>query len=137
MDTSSSQRTPLPCYTWARRVSPGEPHLEVSSKGDKRFSAFYARLRDGRTIEHAYQVDVKGHSSIRAGKGCPPRKRMTREAQWNAYLDLWRTWAAENPELIGELATNAVCCPLTDCFASTDINQARALATILNERYGK
>lgn len=34
---------------------------EVSSKGDKRFSAFYARLKDGRTIEEAYQLDVKGY----------------------------------------------------------------------------
>jgi hypothetical protein len=28
---------------------------EVSSRGDKRFSALYAKLSDGRTIEQAYQ----------------------------------------------------------------------------------
>ena len=136
MNTSTSDSLSPPYYTWSRRVGAGEPHYEVSSKGDKRFSAFCARLRDGRTIEYAYQVGVKGHASIAAGKGCLPRIPMTREAQWAAYLDLWRTWAAENPDLIEELSMHASRCPLTDCFANTDINQARALAIILNERYG-
>lgn len=33
------------------------PYLECSSKGDKRFSAFYARLQNnlGRSIEEIYQ----------------------------------------------------------------------------------
>ena len=45
-------------FTWAR-YSPNS--YEVSTKGDKRFSALNARLKDGRTIEEAYQLDVKGY----------------------------------------------------------------------------
>lgn len=63
-------------YKWARRVSRGEPYYEVSSKGDKRFSAFYAKLSDGRSIEEAYQLDIKGYRKLgnnpMLGKGKPP-----------------------------------------------------------------
>ena len=57
----------------ARQEKPDEPEFtsarysdngyEVSSAGDKRFSAFYAKLKDGRSIEKAYQ-EAKG-----SGKG--------------------------------------------------------------------
>lgn len=33
---------------------------EVSSSGDKRFSALFAKMADGRTIEEHYQCDIKG-----------------------------------------------------------------------------
>ena len=65
-------------FTWAR-YSPNS--YEVSTKGDKRFSALNARLKDGRTIEEAYQLDVKGYrqdvngvqdTNWRKGKGKPP-----------------------------------------------------------------
>ena len=56
-----------------RQEKPDEPEFtsarysdnsnEVSSAGDKRFSAFYAKLKDGRSIEKAYQ-EAKG-----SGKG--------------------------------------------------------------------
>lgn len=63
-------------YTWKRRVNPGEPYYEVSTKGDSRFSALNARLVDGRTIEEAYQLDVKGYRRFgndwRLGKGKAP-----------------------------------------------------------------
>lgn len=49
---------------------------EVSTQGDRRFSAFVARLRDGRTIEEAYQLDIKGYRSfsddVKYGKGKLP-----------------------------------------------------------------
>lgn len=68
--------TPTIPYKWARRVQVGSPYYEVSSKGDKRFSAFYARLSDGRSIEEAYQLDIKGYrrlgNSPMLGKGKPP-----------------------------------------------------------------
>lgn len=61
-------------YRWARTTT--EDSYEVSSNGDKRFSALVARLLDGRTIEEAYQLDVKGYrrlgSDWRLGKGKPP-----------------------------------------------------------------
>ena len=44
--------------TWAKSDPNG---YEVSTKGDDRFSALRAKLNDGRTIEEAYQLDVKGY----------------------------------------------------------------------------
>jgi len=111
---------------------------ECSSKGDKRFSALYATLKDGRTIEEAYQLDIKGYraqsNDWMFGKRKPPLMSISEEDLWKQYLDLWKTWANENPELITELYNktkkNKV---LTDMFANTKISQARALAVILNE----
>ena len=40
-------------FTHSRYPKTGKNNYEVSSKGDKRFSALYATLRDGRTIEQA------------------------------------------------------------------------------------
>jgi len=122
-------------YKWNRR-GPGH---EVSSVGDKRFSAMFAKLEDGRTIEMHYQCDIKGYDpggkEWRLGKGKPPLRKDV--DLWKEYLDLWRQWAERNPNLIEELKVLAGLknCTLTDCFAKTPINQARALAVILNERY--
>jgi hypothetical protein len=107
---------------------------EVSSAGDRRFSALNAEMEDGRTIEEHYQCDVKGYdpggTQWRLGKGKPPlRKRDT----WPEYLDLWRRWAALNPKLIAELRLKAHGRTLTDRFANGPVSQARALAQILNE----
>jgi hypothetical protein len=80
--------------------------LECSSRGDRRFSAFYAKLPDGRSIEEHYQCDVKGHDpggrNWRKGKGKPPVDRSV-DTQ-SAYDNLWRQWLALNPELRTELA---------------------------------
>lgn len=122
-------------FKWGR-YSKG---YEVSSQGDKRFSAFNAKLSDGRTIEMHYQCDVKGYcpgcTMWRMGKGKPPLDR--RKDMWNEYLKLWKEWASNHEELINELKEKAMQhdCTLTDRFATTSINQARALATILNEKY--
>lgn len=60
-------------YKWARRADNG---YEVSTYGDVRFSALNAKLSDGRSIEEAYQLDVKGYrclgSDWRLGKGKAP-----------------------------------------------------------------
>lgn len=105
---------------------------EVSSKGDKRFSAFYARLADGRTIEEAYQLDVKGYRKFSnnpmAGKGKPPLFPCD---TWKEYLNLWKMWAKENPEKIEWLRNNCGG-TLSDMFAKTPVNQAHALCAILN-----
>jgi hypothetical protein len=121
-------------WQWARYVS--EDGYEVSSIGDTRFSALYAKLADGRTIEEAYQLDVKGYrkagyTNWRQVKGRRPR---VSGDVWPAYLDLWRQWARENPELIEALRVCAAGCTLTDKFAKTQVSQARALAHLLNER---
>lgn len=120
---------------WSRRAF----GYEVSTKGDSRFSAMAARMPDGRTIEMWYQCDIKGYdiggTNWRLGKGKPPVFPFHPNHMWEMYLSLWRLWAIHHGELIMELKgqveqRNNM---LTDCFASTDINQARALATILNE----
>ena len=118
-------------FTWARKGG-----FECSSKGDKRFSALYALLPDGRTIEMHYQCDIKGYQpggrDWWLGKGKRPMDSTVN--LWNEYVALWLIWARENPQLIEELyrkasENNNV---LSDCFATTEVNQARALATILN-----
>lgn len=119
-------------WPWARFSDNG---YECSTVGDKRFSALVATLKDGRTIEQAYQLGVKGHgkfgSDWRLGKGKPPLDPTV--DLWAEYLLLWRTWAAENPELIQDLAQKARGKVLTDRFASSPMSQARALAQILSE----
>ena len=118
-------------YKWSKIEG-----YEVSSKGDKRFSAFYARLPDGRTIEEHYQCDIKGYdpggTNWKLGKGKPPLKPLTHIALWKEYLNLWRIYIENNPELLEKLKQHAV---LKDSFATSNINQARALCFLLNEKY--
>lgn len=115
---------------------------EVSSRGDKRFSAFNARMPDGRSIEEWYQCDIKGYdiggTNWRAGKGKSPVFPYPADHLWQMYLALWRIWTINNGELIVELQKHASehNNTLVDNFAPNtpnSINQARALATILNE----
>jgi hypothetical protein len=120
---------------WARYAMGG---YEVSTKGDKRFSAFCALMPDGRSIEHWYQCDVKGYDpggrNWRWGKGKAPLVPYPEGELWLAYLGLWRIWAVNNSELLHELdKALPVNATLTDGFAKTEINQARALATIMNQ----
>jgi len=122
-------------YSWARY---GDGY-EVTTKGDKRFSSFYAKLPNGKTIEEFYQVDVKGFASIADGKGKKPLNNLSRSQLRKIFISLWVLWAKHNPELIMELkehadANNRL---LTDMFATSDINQAHALSIILNNISGK
>ncbi len=134
-------------YKWKRTHPQG---YQVSSKGDKRFSAFYATLKDGRTIEQAYQLDVKGFRSMGYTKsdllkkddhgdylikGRSPLKNITREKLYNEYLLLWIKWAGQNPQMVQRLRRKVKNYILTDMFATSQINQARAWADILNEIY--
>ncbi len=43
-------------YTWARKAPDS---IEVSSKGNPQYSAFTAKMEDGRTLEEWYQCDLK------------------------------------------------------------------------------
>lgn len=119
-------------YIWQRHGG-----YEVSSKGDKRFSALNAVLPDGLSIEIHYQCRVKGYdpngTNWRLGKNKPPLNPNT--DLWAEYLKLWRVWASVNLNLMEELrdAAKRHHGILSDCFASTPVNQAHALATILNE----
>lgn len=117
-------------YTWARHSNTG---YECSSKGDKRFSAFYAKLDDGRSIEEHYQCDVKGYdvggTNWRLGKGRKPIRDVN---LWEEYKKLWVKYFELNPSLISVLK-NTGKTVFTDMFATTPINQARAIAEILND----
>lgn len=122
-------------FSWTRR----ERGYEVSTLGDRRFSAFNAKMQDGRSIEVHYQCDVKGYQpgghNWRLGKGKPPLNPQT--DLWQEYLSLWRSWASLNPSLMQELKSMAAAhnYTLKDTFASSQVNQARALAVILTEMY--
>ena len=120
-------------YAWKRYGG-----YEVSSHGDKRFSAFNAIMPDGRSIECHYQCDIKGYDiggrNWKLGKGKPPREKTSHEEIWQKYLKLWEVWASNNKELMQELKEVLVKYnnTLSDKFASTPVNQARALAEVLN-----
>ena len=133
---------------WARTSSNG---YEVSTRGDRRFSALIATFKPGtiidgvdvggKTIEHVYQNVIK-----KSGKGKAPAKNSklyneslkTNEEREDfsyqeGYLPLWKEWAKQNPELMTELREKSQGKVLTDQFANTRVSQARALAEILNE----
>lgn len=123
-------------YTWKRYGG-----YEVSTHGDKRFSAFNAIMPDGRSIECHYQCDIKGYDiggrNWKLGKGKPPLRKLSRDMCWQEYLKLWETWASNHKELMRELEVlaskyNNI---LSDKFANTPINQARALAEVLNKSF--
>lgn len=136
-------------FKWARTAENG---YEVSTRGDKRFSALVAIFKKGtviggvdvggRTIEDVYQSVIK-----KSRKGQAPAKdsRLYNEAlktkeeredfsYTEGYLPLWQEWARQNPELIDELGIKAKGKTLTDQFANTRVSQARALAEILNSQ---
>lgn len=135
---------------WAQKANDS---YEVSSKGDKRFSALNATFKKGTvidgtevggmTIEDVYQSVIK-----KSGKNQLPSKDSklykselkTKEEKedfsyYEGYLPLWQEWAKQNPELIEDLREKAKGKTLTDQFANTRVNQARALADILNNGY--
>jgi len=127
------EETPHQNLGWARRSDNG---YEVSSKGDKRFSAFYAKIKTSkgmRSIEDLYQTEVKGYKTMQEGKGKPALTGISRQEQYLQYKEMWVQFANENPKLMQELAEKTQGKQLTDMFANTDINQARALSEILNE----
>jgi hypothetical protein len=121
---------------WSRFADHGH---EVSSKGDKRFSALFALMPDGRTIEMWYQCDVKHYQPMgtdwRLGKGKPPLVDYPGDQLYELYLSIWRLWALQNMSLMLDLnhKVRAKGHMLTDRYATTPVNQARALAQILNE----
>ena len=119
-------------YTWSRFGG-----YECSSKGDKRFSAFYARLNNGLSIEHHFQCFIKGYPSIEDGKGKPPLVDRPIEESYRLYKELWRQYLDSKPWLWIELKNNVEKCSNTvsDMFGTSEINQARALCDLLNERF--
>lgn len=79
------------------------PFLECSSKGDKRFSAFYARIagRGNRSLEDLYQA-MKRFPDGSTGLGWREAKgKRAVNSKWCArqYSKLWDEYIDENPDL--------------------------------------
>jgi len=77
-----------------------KPFLECSSKGDKRFSAFYAKI-NGKSIEDIYQAakifeDGSTGLSAKAAKG---KKAVNMNDVRDLYSELWKQYLDENPKL--------------------------------------
>lgn len=91
-------------------------------------------LPNGKSIEFTYQTSVKGYNSIKEGKGKPPLNPNVN--LYEEYLKLWKIWAKTHDKLLSELMLNIskFNYVLSDRFATTEVNQAHALADILNER---
>jgi len=109
-----------------------EPYLECSSKGDKRFSAFYAKVH-GKSIEQLYQAaKIFGDGSTgltwREAKG---RKPINIEELAILYKDLWREYLLDNPSFITILKRAS---GLSDVFGQEKHNcQAITLWELRNE----
>lgn len=93
------------------------PFLECSSKGDRRFSAFSARLRVcyGNSIENLYQgakIFADGSTGLdwRTAKGKLPANIDDVRAYYSA---LWDAYIIENPHLIPVLVATT---GLSDIF---------------------
>jgi hypothetical protein len=109
------------------------PFLECSSRGDKRFSAFYAKVGE-KTIEERYQSykifeDGSTGLSIKEAKG---RKPVNHFAAAVYYEGLWRIYLAKNPQLF-EVLQQAT--GLSDIFGEEGhCCQATVLWKIKNEQ---
>lgn len=135
-------------YQWATIASNS---YEVSSAGDKQFSALYATFKpgtiidgvdvSGMTIENVYQSVIKksskGQAPSRDSKLYNPSLKTEQEREdfsyREGYLPLWQEWARQNPEAIEALRKAVEDKVLTDKFAKTRVSQARALADILTQ----
>lgn len=115
------------------------PYLECSGKGDRRFSAMFARIR-GRmnlTIERIYQgtkVFEGGVTglSIRDAKG---KRALNQEFCNRLYRQLWLEYLVENPDYIMVLVEAS---GLSDMFGQEGhVCQATTLWDIRNEFLSK
>ncbi len=77
------------------------PFLECSSKGNKRFSAFYAMI-DGKSIEEhyqAYKIFDNGKTGL-SWKEAKGKKSINQKEASVYYSKLWDRYIDNNPELL-------------------------------------
>jgi len=113
-----------------RRGQP--PYLECSSRGDRRFSAFFAMV-DGKSIERRYQESKRfaDGSPALSWKDALGRKPSNTTEVRQLYSQLWDQYIQEHPELLAVLkeATG-----LSDVFGQpVHVCQAIELWRIRNE----
>ena len=125
-----SEATDAPIFFMIKIGTP--PYLECSTKGDKRFSAFCARL-NGISIEELYQrakifEDGSTNLSWRDAKG---RRATNQEEVAQLYETLWRKYIQRNPNLLDVLKKAS---GLSDIFGQPGhVCQAITLWGIRNE----
>lgn len=108
------------------------PYLECSTRGDRRFSAFGAKVY-GATIEELYQLskvfaDGTSPTNWREGKG---RHAVNAEALAELYELLWRFYLAQHSYLLSVLQEAS---GLSDLFGQKGhVCQATVLWKIRNE----
>lgn len=108
------------------------PFLECSSAGDKRFSAFWAKI-DGVSIEEAYQafkVFDDGSTDLhwREAKG---RRAVNQKQAAEFYEAMWREYMSQNPEFYDVLASAT---GLSDIYGQKGhVCQATVLWKLRNE----
>lgn len=106
------------------------PYLECSSRGDRRFSAFYA-IVNGRSIEEQYQ-SAKVFSTPLNWREAKGRRALNQEEVSKLYSKLWDDYIDEHPELLQVLKEAS---GLSDLFGQTGhVCQATELWRIRNER---
>jgi hypothetical protein len=108
------------------------PFLECSSRGDKRFSPFYA-IVNGRSIEEQYQgakIFEDGSTGLH-WKKAKGRRAINMNECAILYEKLWRQYISERPGLM-DILKRAY--GLSDMFATKgNVNQAEVLWKIRNE----
>jgi len=109
-----------------------EPYLECSSKGDKRFSAFNAKV-NGKSIEEQYQsakIFEDGSTGL-TWKEAKGRKPVNTDKVSILYKNLWRQYLDKNPGLVRGLIQAS---GLSDMFGQEGHNcQAITLWELRNE----
>ena len=111
------------------------PFLECSTRGDKRFSSFYA-IVNGKSIEEQYQAakifdDGSTGLNWKQTKG----RRATNMKECSLlYERLWRRYISEHPELLKVLKQASGLCDIFAIRGST--NQAEVLWKIRNDALG-
>jgi hypothetical protein len=108
------------------------PFIECSTRGDKRFSAFYA-IVNGKSIEEQYQaakIFEDGSTGLH-WKDAKGRKAINVAECARLYENLWRQYISEHHQLLYVLKRAS---GLSDMFATKgSVNQAQVLWKIRNE----
>ena len=80
------------------------------------------------------EIGIRGFSNTNEGFKQPARNGIRPEQCWQLYRQLWQTWAGLHPDLMDELMKQASGLVITNQFANSPINSARALAELLNDQ---
>lgn len=85
------------------------PFLECSSKGDRRFSAFSARIRGrgNKSIEEIYQAAkvFEDGSTVLTWRAAKGRRAVNGDEVRALYGRLWDEYIAENPDVLPVLTS--------------------------------